>query len=292
MQYLISFLITLAVIIIYVQVPLRVFGKGKSKIYIREHRLTFLVYFVLRLLVTFTMIRSIYQENYYNAFLCLVTLMLFAAPMFIENKLLIEFPTVFEITILIFIFSAEILGEIESYYTLHQGWDTALHTLNGFLCAAVGFSLFDMLNRELSSKISLSPFYLALVAFCFSMTIGVLWEFAEFAADRILLLDAQKDFTVTSFGTVYFDPDGLNQVLQIKDITSTLISTADGSVYRIDGGYLDIGIIDTMKDLLVNLIGAAVYSISGYFLKKNEHGINFAEKFVIRVLHKNDENRS
>lgn len=52
-----------------------------------------------------------------------------------------------------------------------------LHTLNGFLAAAIGFSLVDILNRDERAKFNLSPLYMAVVAFCFSMTIGVMWEF-------------------------------------------------------------------------------------------------------------------
>ena len=82
---------------------------------------------------------------------------------------------------LLFIFSAEILGEISSFYVLFPFWDTTLHTLNGFLAAAIGFSLVDLLNRSDRVKFDLSPLFLSITAFCFSMTIGVLWEFFEFA---------------------------------------------------------------------------------------------------------------
>lgn len=289
MQYIISILITLVIVALYVMLPFKIFGNGKTKEYLKNHRATFVVYFMLRLLVTFTMIRSLYQANYYNAFLCLLTLILFIAPMFIENKLKIELPTVFEIIVLFFIFNAEILGEINSYYTKFQGWDTALHTMNGFLCAAVGFSLFDMLNREIDIPVKLSPFYLSLMAFCFSMTVGVLWEFGEFGADMLFMKDMQKDFVVRSFGTVYLNPDGLNEVVQVKNILNTTITTAEGQVFTINGGYLDIGIIDTMKDLLVNFIGAFAFSIPGYFLIKNPESNNIAKKFMIKVFKEESE---
>ena len=94
---------------------------------------------------------------------------------------------------LLFIFSAEILGEISSFYVLFPFWDTTLHTLNGFLAAAIGFSLVDLLNRSDRVKFDLSPLFLSITAFCFSMTIGVLWEFFEFAMDQFFALDMQKD---------------------------------------------------------------------------------------------------
>ena len=74
---------------------------------------------------------------------------------------------------LLFIFAAEILGELASFYVRVPNWDTMLHTVNGFLCAAVGFALVDMINRNERFSLKLSPVYLAIVAFCFSMTVGV-----------------------------------------------------------------------------------------------------------------------
>lgn len=107
-----------------------------------------------------------------------------------------ELPPPLEITILCFIFAAEILGEVNAFYVLIPGWDTILHTLNGFLAAAVGFSLVMILNDNEGLTFDLSPFFLALTAFCFSMTIGVLWEFFEFAMDCFFHTDMQKDTVI------------------------------------------------------------------------------------------------
>ena len=149
-------------------------------------------YLVLRALVLLTMILSLIRGEYSNVFLCLLTLILFLIPFWINEKLNISIPNVLEIIIFLFIFSAEILGEINNFYGNIPYWDTILHTLNGFLCAAIGFSLIDILNNSEKFHINLSPVFVALVAFCFSMTIGVLWEFFEFGADQILSTDMQK----------------------------------------------------------------------------------------------------
>lgn len=168
-----------------------------------------------------------------------------------------------------FIFAAEILGELGHFYTQFPIWDTMLHTLNGFLFAAVGFSTVDILNRT-SKNIKLSPLYLTMVAFCFSMTIGVLWEFFECGADIFLHQDMQKDFIVDHFQSVTLDETHSQEVVRVEDITGTVIHTASGDI-TINGGYLDIGILDTMKDLLVNFIGAIVFCSAGYaFLKYGE----------------------
>lgn len=160
-----------------------------------------------------------------------------------------------------------------------------LHTLNGFLCAAIGFSLLDILNRNERLTFSLSPVYLAVVAFCFSMTIGVLWEFFECTMDQLFLLDMQKDTIVHSIGSVMLDPTGGNTPVAIHNITDVIVVTADGSQHPLGlGGYLDIGILDTMKDLFVNFIGAVVFSFIGYFYVKNRGKGSFARRFIPKAL--------
>lgn len=223
----------------------------------------FKVYSVLRILVIITMIREIFTDNYENAALCVLSLFLFLLPAFFEENMHITISSGFEIVIYLFIYAAEVLGEINDYYTAIPGWDTMLHTINGFLCAAVGFSLVDILNQRNAVK-RLSAGYLALVAFCFSMTIGVCWEIIEFTMDYFFLLDMQKDYIVTRIGTVTLDPTHSQVPVVINNITKTVIYTASGKTVTIEGGYLDIGIIDTMKDLIVNLIGALTFSIIGY----------------------------
>ena len=243
------------------------------------------VYVILRALVILALVAQILHRNYENVFLCVLTLFLFTLPTFIEQSIRIDIPDVLEIIILLFIFAAEILGEIQAYYIQYPGWDTMLHTLNGFLCAAIGFSLLDIVNRNEKLKFSLSPVYLAAVAFCFSMTIGVLWEFFEFSMDQLFLLDMQKDTVVHSIGSVMLDPAGGNHPAAIKHITDVIVVTADGAQQSLGlGGYLDIGIIDTMKDLFVNFIGAVVFSTIGFFYVKNRGKGKFAPQFIPTVV--------
>lgn len=240
-------------------------------------------YFLLRFFVLVTLVRSLYFENYQHAFLCLLSLVLFAAPVFLERNLKIKLPATLEIVIFYFIFSAEILGEVNNYYGSIPGWDTILHTINGFLCTAVGFTLVDMLNRSQKISLDLSPVYLSLMAFCFSMTIGVLWEFFEFTADQLMGLDMQKDFIVSAFSSVTLDSSASGVVIAVEDITRTTIETASGETFTING-YLDIGIIDTMKDLMVNFIGAVIFSVIGYFYTKNNRKGAVAKQFIPVVL--------
>ena len=249
---------------------------------IRENRRVFLLYTVLRVLVIVALVRAIMNGNYNGAFICLLSLGLFLVPSLLEQGFKIHIPPLLEGTIYLFIFSAEILGELNHFYAAIPQWDTILHTLNGFLVAAVGFSLIDLLNRN-SRHFQLSPFYLVMVAFCFSMTIGVLWEFVEFGFDTFLGMDMQKDTFVTSISSVALDPANAGNRIQIHDIVTTVITTAAGDTTTING-YLDIGLIDTMKDLLVNFAGALVFSVIGYrHLKRNESG-NWAEGLHVRPV--------
>lgn len=243
-------------------------------------RSSLFVYLLLRFLVIVCMILQILRGDLNNALLCLLSLILLFAPIFIQHKFEITLPNGLEIAIYLFIFAAEILGEINNFYGTIPHWDTMLHTINGFLATAVGFSLIDLLNKN-SKSFNLSPFYLCLVAFCFSMTIGVLWEFFEYSCDKFLLFDTQKDTIVDTVSSVMINPDGKNKAIVLKDIKSTVIYDIDGNILQvIDGGYLDIGINDTMKDLIVNFVGAIVFCFFGYFALTRDKNNTFIDNFV------------
>ena len=247
------------------------------------------VYLTLRLMVILVMVAQFFHRNFENVFLCILTLILFLLPTIFERKLKVDLPDTLEIIIMLFIFSAEILGEISAYYTTYRGWDTMLHTLNGFLCAAIGFSLVDMLNREERFSLQLSPAFMSVVAFCFSMTIGILWAFFECGMDLFFLLDMQKDSVVNQISTVMLDPTGGNTAVVIKDITDVIVVAGGEEISLGLGGFLDIGLLDTMKDLFVNLIGAVVFSFVGYFYVKSRGQGRFAGRFIPKVRSKLQE---
>ena len=252
---------------------------------LRRKRTVAVVYFTLRFLVIAVMVAQFFNGDFESVFLCGMTLVLFLLPTVFERALMIDLPNTMEIIIMLFIFAAEILGEISSFYTTFRGWDTILHTINGFLCAAIGFALVDMLNRTEKFSLSLSPVFMSIVAFCFSMTIGVLWEFFECGMDQLLLLDMQKDTVVNTISSVMLDPAGGNSRVMIQDIVETIVVTGDGQQIALGlGGYLDIGILDTMKDLFVNFIGAVVFSFIGYFYVKSRGKGKFASRFIPQVV--------
>lgn len=233
---------------------------------LREHRSSFIVFYILRILVIVTLVRQIMLQNFEGAFFCVLTILLLYVPSWLQVKLRIELPPPLEITILCFIFAAEILGEVNAFYVVVPNWDTMLHTLNGFLAAAVGFSMVLLLNDDERLTFDLSPFFLALVAFCFSMTIGVLWEFFEFGADMLFHTDMQKDTVINAIYTVALDTTRSNKVVAVPNIQDVVINGESLGL----GGYLDIGLIDTMKDLFVNFIGAVVFSVAGFFYARSK----------------------
>jgi len=247
-------------------------GKPKS---------TIITYLILRLLVIATMAIQAVHGNYYNVLMCVLTLVLFLIPAFVDRRLNIKLPSVLEVIILLFAFSAEILGEIQNFYGIFKSWDTMLHTINGFMMAAIGFALIDILNNDPHFHFTASPLFVAFVAFCFSMTVGVVWEFFEFSMDYFFHTDMQKDFiydTIASVNTAV-NPGGVNSAVVIEDVHTTLSGVVNGEAAQFSyNGYLDIGIKDTMKDLMVNCLGAIIFSILGIFYIKGRG--KFAEKFM------------
>lgn len=256
--------------------------KSVLQVYKETRRSSLLVYLIIRGLVLFCLVRQVINFDLENVFICLLTLVLLTLPMFVQKNFKIELPNTLEIIILVFIFSAEILGEINSFYQHIPIWDTILHTINGFLCAGLGFSLITLLNNNMEN-FNLSPIFVVLVSFCFSMTVGVCWEFFEYGIDKILGFDMQKDAIVNKIATVYLDDEKSNKVININNIDHTVIFDKEGKeLATINNGYLDIGLNDTMKDLIVNFIGAVVFNFMGFFYLRNRRERNILDNFIIR----------
>lgn len=227
-----------------------------------------IVYIIVRLIMVASFIFALAAKNYYTAFQCVLVLVLFMLPNFVNAKFRLNMPNVLEILIILFIFASIFLGEMRDFYTIFPHWDTMLHTISGFVMAAIGISLINILNKSERVPFILSPFFVALFSFCFSMTIGVFWEFFEYAADMLLKFDMQKDTYITA-------------------ITSTLINGAKTlpiDSVTVNGteltGYIDIGLIDTMNDLLVNALGAFVLSVSGWLYLKGK-GNAWIREFIL-----------
>lgn len=248
---------------------------------LKKAKKTLITYFVLRVLVIACMVAQSMNGNWENVLLCVLTLLLFTIPTIFSETLNITLPSTLETIVYIFIFAAEILGEVQSFYTHVIYWDSILHTINGFICAAIGFSLIDLLNTNDNIHVNLSPIFVSVVAICFSMTIGVIWEFFEYSVDKLLLKDMQKDTIVKTISSVALDEKKENNPIVVDNIEKTIIYTKDKEVV-IEGGYLDLGINDTMKDLFVNFLGAITYSLIGFLYIKNRDKYRFAEEFMLK----------
>lgn len=257
--------------------------KKALELEVREHRSSFAVYLILRTLVILVLVRQIMMQNYENIFVCLLTLLLLLVPSFVQLTFKVELPIFLEILILVFIYAAEILGEIDNYYFSIPYWDTILHTINGFVCAAVGFSMVSLLNRSEKIHFFVSPLFLAIVSFTFSMTIGVLWEFFEFSMDQLFAMDTQKDTLITSIHSA-----GVDEILPPFEENDIHKVTVNGEVIS-DQGYIDIGLIDTMEDLFVNFVGATIFSLFSYFYARNKERFTFLQNFIPKKKDRNKD---
>jgi hypothetical protein len=167
---------------------------------------------------------------------CLLGLVVMMIPSIIEQKKRIDIPDSIEILYFVFLFAAIVLGEVRDFYNIFPYWDMTLHAFSSGMLGAFGFSLVTMLNDVEKVKIDLSPFFIALFAFCFALSVGSIWEIYEYAIDGIFSLNMQK--YALENGTVLFGHQALS---------------------------------DTMNDIFVDALGALFMSIIGYSSVKRRY---------------------
>jgi hypothetical protein len=170
-------------------------------------KLAILIIFWFLLLVA--AILAIYEQNWFNLALSILTLALTFLPSYLEKRFRVDYPEEFEIIILIFIFACLFLGEIGSFYFVFWWWDLFLHGLSAIILGIIAFSLIYILNKE--GRIKLKPSFIALFAFCFALSFGVIWEIFEFFVDQILgtnmqrasLFDTMSDLIIDALGALF-----------------------------------------------------------------------------------------
>lgn len=251
-------------------------AKKSIKRYLSDASKTALAaFFIIWILTFIAFINTIIIGDWVRIGLSLSALIIYFFPDLISYKFGFNFSVTLKITFYLFVFAALILGEVFAFYGPFPFWDIILHFLSGFVIAGIGLSLVEIINKEKCRKA-----LTLLFAFCFSITLGIMWECLEFTFDMTLRTDAQKDAHVTNISTITMQRDGGNQPVKVDNIVSTDIHLASGEVVTVDEGYLDIGIMDTMKDIFVNTAGAAAFCCFGIvYLKK--HGKNtFMENFI------------
>ncbi len=245
-----------------------------KKMFSNTDKVSTAVFIILRIVVIICLILEIINGNMRNVLDCVIAYILLILPIALEKIFKINIPVAFEICIYTFIFMAEMLGGVYDFYDLFPWWDIALHTFWGFLCAAFGFSLAYLLNK--SKKMTLAPFFLALSGFCFSMTSGVIWEFYEYGADHILGIDSQRDEYVNNINSLLLWPKKIN------NISYTVVYDKDDKELAKFDKYIDIGLNDTMSDMLVNFAGAITFCVMGYLYARNEKRYKFVGLFVTK----------
>ena len=247
---------------------------------IRKDKGSFFVFAALWIAIVGVMIQGGLSKQADRVFAGGLCLLLLLVPPLVECTFSLQLPTTLEICAYLFVFCAGVLGEIRNFYQRFPAWDSILHAANGFLFAGFGFSLFSLFEKKRKVRTLPSPAYQSFTAFCFSMTVGVFWEFFEYAADHFLHTDMQKDGYMRHIGSVLLaGEDGA--LVRIENISGVVIETADGGVFRLPA-YLDVGLSDTMKDLAVNLVGAFAFCVIGYWYLKRRR-ITLAAQFIPRV---------
>ena len=168
---------------------------------------------------------------------CMLGVVVIHLPSLLEKRFRFELPAALYLMYILFLYCAIFLGEVRDFYYQVPQWDTILHAMSSVMAGVFGFTVVAMLNRNERIAISLSPGFVALFAFCFAVTLGALWEIYEFTFDGLLGLNMQK------------------------------FRTADGTVLS---GHAALA--DTMKDIVVNTLGALAASLAGYFSLRSGRG--------------------
>lgn len=150
--------------------------------------------------------------------------------------------------VMLFYALGPMLGQCYNLYYDLNWWDKMLHALGGVMFALVGLLLFQSFIED--KKIVMA----AVFALCFSMAVSMLWEFCEFAADSFLGMDMQQDTIITGFHSYLLGAE-TGVTGSLDDITEVVVN---GQMLP---GYIDIGLHDTMWDMLLETLGAAAVAV-------------------------------
>ena len=246
---------------------------------IKENKASFFVFVSLWISTLVVLAVGVVSGRWERVFTGVLCLFLFLVPPLVERRFSLQLPATLEICAYLFVFCAGVLGEIGDFYERFPAWDSILHAANGFLFAGFGFCLFSLFEKKRKVRTLPSPAYQSFTAFCFSMTVGVLWEIFEFCADFFLHTDMQKDSFRTEIHSVLLPAE--KGMFHAENLTKVEIWTADGAGFVLPA-YLDVGLADTMKDLAVNLWGALAFCLIGYFYLKRRRVV-LAAQFIPRV---------
>jgi len=214
----------------------------------------------LGLLIILIMVRQLILKEWFLAFTCCYTIGLFTIPRIFDKKFNIKFPVFMEIGIYLFIFASCILGEVGEYYIHVSWWDDLLHVTSGMLLMAISLYLVSVYDSRIT-RLYLTNFFKILLSFCLTITVLVLWECFEFCMDKIFLTDMQKDTVIKEIVSVNLNEELVNRPVKIH-VDHLYVNHEDW--INLYGGYIDIGLNDTMHDLFDGLIGSSIIAILSY----------------------------
>lgn len=225
------------------------------------------IVWILLLFITFIiMIQRFIIRDYRNAFITIVTIIIISIPIFLEKKLKLKFTNVFKIITYIFIFGNSVLGEVCHFFVNYPYWDLVFHMIGGFIFTSICLSLIH--------KYKLNLLLVIILTISFSMTVSLSWEFVEYGFDKILYTDMQKDTLLSDISSVNVDNVKNYKEEDVPDIYETILYDENKNVLKvIKGGYLDIGLNDTISDLEANFIGALLFWLINYLSIYNKKRI-------------------
>jgi len=158
----------------------------------KNNKIRMIVTNFVRIALILIYIRGWIIQDHSQDFIITLTFFMTYYPSILAKRFGVYLPARLEITITLFIFSAQVLGEMNGFYDKIPWWDTMLHTTSGVILGLVGFLFVYLLNEKGDKNVNLSPIFVVLFAFCFAITMGVFWEFFEYGADRLFGLNMQK----------------------------------------------------------------------------------------------------
>ncbi len=245
--------------------------------------LNLIIYIFTRVIFVLAAVLSALRKDYLTAFLCVAALAVFMLPPVIDKKFNIALPGGLEISAAVFTFMSVLGGELGYLYARFPLWDKILHTFSGFLIAAIGLALIEIRNKHREPMQRLSPLMTVVFAFCFSVTVAVFWEVFEFAVDGFSgTTDMQADYIVDSFASKKAGGETNPIPIVVNGIESVVITFSDGREALVLPGYIDIGIADTMYDMIVAAIGSFVFCAIEFvaLVKRNGRAKRISESFV------------
>ena len=199
----------------------------------------YLFYAATLILLIIGLITSNHDTIYFSS----AGLILYAIVFAIEKifkKLNISF--ILNFFIHFFIFVAAVIGEVFDLYKIIPCYDNILHALFGLITS---YALYLLLKKHVQNK-----GILLLLILTTTVSIGVAWEFFEYGVDHILKNDMQKYTLITELRHHHFDSE-------VNNIKYTVIYDEKGE-HKIEGGYYDTGIMDTMEDMAFNILGSVI----------------------------------